>query len=179
MCAERLGSYSIASTVAGMSRMLRLKSMTRYSCLWPPPMRREVSRPYALRPPVLCLGSVSARWGRFFERPTGLFSEVNRWEGVSGRKDLMGMGLVTCFPGGSSEELDLVAVLEGHDRVLVVGGRFRLGGAAALVLSAVVLGVHAPDGDLERRLDGLGDGVLVRAVASTASAMACLFAPLN
>src|ERR1035438_5266717 len=81
MCAERLGSYSIASTVAGMSRMLRLKSMTRYSCLWPPPMRREVSRPYALRPPVLCLGSVSARWGRFFERPTGLFSEVNRWEG--------------------------------------------------------------------------------------------------
>src|ERR1017187_3379125 len=149
MCAERLGSYSIASTVAGMSRMLRLKSMTRYSCLWPL---------------VLCLGSVSGRWGRFFERPTGLFSEVNRWEGVSGRKDLMGMGLVTCFPGGSSEELDLVAVLEGHDRLLVVGGRARLAGAAALVLSAVVLGVHAPDGDLERRLDGLGDGVLVRAL---------------
>jgi len=165
MWAERLGSYSIASTVAGMSIRLRLKSMMRYSCLWPPPMRRDVSRPYALRPPVLCLGSVRPRWGRSFERPTCLLSEVNRCAGREGPKCLMGMAWVS---GGSAlDELDLVAGLQGHDRLLVVGGRARLALAAALVLAAVVLGVDPPHRDLEGRLDGLGDGVLVRALKTS------------
>src|ERR1035438_7123288 len=123
-------------------------------------MRREVTRPYTLRPPDLSLRSVRARTGRSFERPTGLLSEVKRWEGVSGRKCLMGMAGVPCS-GACSDELDLVAVLERHDRLLVVGRRARLALAAALVLAAVVLGVHTPDRDLEGRLDGLGDGVLV------------------
>src|ERR1700691_902579 len=99
-------------------------------------MRREVTRPYTLRPPERFFVSVRARCGRFLESPTGLFSEVKRWEGVSGRKCLMGMA------GVSLCELDLVAGLQGHDRLLVVGGRARLAGAA-LVLASVILGVHA------------------------------------
>src|SRR5271165_3166102 len=61
-----------------------------------------------------------------------------------------------------SDKLDLVAVLERHDRLLVVGRRAGLACAASLVLAAVVLGVHPSDSDLEGRLDCLGDGVLVR-----------------
>src|SRR5580692_9109381 len=117
-------------------------------------MRREVTRPYTLRPPDLFLVSVRARIGRFLERPTGLFSEVKRWDGVSGRKCLMGMAGGP-FAVSASDELDLVAGLERHDGLLVVGGRARRALAALLVLAAVVHGVHAADGDLEGRLDGL------------------------
>src|SRR5580658_2699187 len=126
-------------------------------------MRREVTRPYTLRPPDLFLVSVRARIGRFLERPTGLLSDVKRWDGVRGRKCLMGMAGGPCFSSGASDELDLVAALQRHDGLLVVGGRARQALAAALVLAAVVLGVHAANGHLEGRLDGLGDGVLVRA----------------
>ena len=34
----RLGSYSIVKTVAGISYLFRLKSMTRYRRLFPPPV---------------------------------------------------------------------------------------------------------------------------------------------
>src|SRR5580692_9676487 len=126
-------------------------------------MRREVTRPYTLRPPDLFLVSVRARIGRFLERPTGLFSEVKRWDGVSGRKCLMGMaGVLVAVV--ASDELDLVARLERHDGLLVVRGRARRSLAALLVLAAVVHRVHAAHRDLERGLDGLGDGVLVRAL---------------
>src|SRR5215471_18615985 len=63
MKAERLGSYSSRSTVAGTSHVRRLKSMTRYFCLWPPAIPREVTWPLLLRPPVLRLPSVSALTG--------------------------------------------------------------------------------------------------------------------
>src|SRR5689334_19205994 len=59
MCAVRFGSYSTAATFAGMPRLSRLKSMSRYFCLWPPPMKRDVMRPLLLRPPVLGLPLVS------------------------------------------------------------------------------------------------------------------------
>jgi hypothetical protein len=39
----------------------------------------------------LVLGLGQRALGRFLERPTCLFSEVKRWEGVRGRKCLMGM----------------------------------------------------------------------------------------
>ena len=41
MRAERLGSYSIASTFAGTLNLLRLKSIIRYKRLCPPPMIRS------------------------------------------------------------------------------------------------------------------------------------------
>jgi hypothetical protein len=45
MNAVRFGSYSSRSTVADTSYLRRLKSMMRYERLWPPPMKRAVTRP--------------------------------------------------------------------------------------------------------------------------------------
>src|SRR5437763_16623244 len=67
MKAERFGSYSRRSTVAGTSQVRRLKSMKRYFCLWPPAMPREVTWPLLLRPPVLRLPSTSALTGLPFQ----------------------------------------------------------------------------------------------------------------
>src|ERR1043165_156230 len=63
MNAERFGSYSRRSTVAVTSHVRRLKSMTRYFCLWPPALPRDVTWPLLLRPPVLRFPSVSALTG--------------------------------------------------------------------------------------------------------------------
>src|SRR5215211_5555422 len=59
MFAERFGSYSIAATFAGTPSFVRLKSITRYRRLWPPPWWRVVTRPALLRPPFLVTGSSS------------------------------------------------------------------------------------------------------------------------
>src|SRR5689334_513362 len=74
MRAERLGSYSIAATLAGTPSLRRLKSMTRYRRLCPPPMWRVVIRPRLLRPPVLVIFLVSDFSGR--SRVTSSKSEV-------------------------------------------------------------------------------------------------------
>src|SRR5215510_15285332 len=63
MRAERFGSYSMVATFAGMSSLSRLKSMTRYIRLWPPPRHHDVSWPWLLRPPVVCIGSTSGLYG--------------------------------------------------------------------------------------------------------------------
>src|SRR3954447_18951613 len=68
MNAERLGSYSRRSTVAVTSHVRRLKSMTRYFCLCPPAIPRDVTWPLLLRPPVLRLPSVSALTGLPFHK---------------------------------------------------------------------------------------------------------------
>src|SRR3954447_21852243 len=62
----RLGSYSIAATLAGMSSLRRLKSIRRYRRLAPPPRWREVLRPYELRPPLFFSPSVRDFSGVFF-----------------------------------------------------------------------------------------------------------------
>src|SRR3954465_7005323 len=66
MCAVRLGSYSIAATVAGTPSLVRLKSMTRYLRLAPPPRWRDVLRPLALRPPDFLRPSTRVFSGGFF-----------------------------------------------------------------------------------------------------------------
>src|SRR5262249_60725281 len=63
MRAVRFGSYSIVDTFAGMSRLSRLKSITRYIRLWPPPRHHDVSCPWLLRPPVARIGSTSGFYG--------------------------------------------------------------------------------------------------------------------
>ena len=62
----RLGSYSIAATLAGMPSLRRLKSILRYSRLAPPPRWRAVLRPWALRPPDLRSPSTSDFSGSVF-----------------------------------------------------------------------------------------------------------------
>src|SRR5688572_13911679 len=58
MYADRLGSYSIAATRAGIPSLRRLKSTLRYSRLAPPPRWRAVLRPWELRPPLFLSPSV-------------------------------------------------------------------------------------------------------------------------
>src|SRR6478735_12565049 len=59
MYAVRLGSYSIAATLAGIPSRRRLKSTLRYRRLAPPPRWREVLRPLELRPPDFLRPSTS------------------------------------------------------------------------------------------------------------------------
>jgi hypothetical protein len=65
MRAERLGSYSIAATTAGIPNFVALEidPRGRPACA-PPPMKREVTRPVLLRPPVRFFPSTSDFSGR-------------------------------------------------------------------------------------------------------------------
>src|SRR3954465_3560261 len=84
MRADRFGSYSIEATVAGMPVLSRLKSITRYCCLCPPPMNREVVSPELRRPPVRFLGSSSALCGRLVVISSLTSVVLNRSVGVIG-----------------------------------------------------------------------------------------------
>src|ERR671931_420146 len=60
MRAVRFGSYSMCATFAGTpSLSTRLKSITRYWRLWPPPWWRAVILPWTFRPPFLGSGRTS------------------------------------------------------------------------------------------------------------------------
>src|SRR5271154_5623924 len=59
MRAERLGSYSIAATFAGIPVFSRRKSTVRYFCWCPPPRCQAVTSPCELRPPVRFCTSTS------------------------------------------------------------------------------------------------------------------------
>src|SRR5471030_2761369 len=63
MRAERLGSYSIAATLAGIASFVRLKSMMRYCLRQPPPLCRTVIWPLLLRPLCFFLTSTRPRSG--------------------------------------------------------------------------------------------------------------------
>src|SRR5437773_4669728 len=84
MRAERFGSYSIVDTFAGMSRLSRLKSITRYIRLWPPPRHHEVSSPRLLRPPERCSGSTSGLYGRSVVMSSNVCTVWNREPGDVG-----------------------------------------------------------------------------------------------
>jgi len=95
MRAERLGSYSIRSTVAvnGLSppppsplaSFLLQKSTTRYTFLCPPPRWRTLILPSAPRPPDLRRPTVSRLWGLPFHRPVREVTTRPRKPGVVGR----------------------------------------------------------------------------------------------
>src|SRR5438309_9482176 len=108
MRALRLGSYSMAATLAGTPSLLRRKSIARYCCLWPPPRWRAVLRPCALRPPVECLGARSDFSG--FVRVISAKSETvwNRLPALVGLRLRRGIG-------SALEQVDLVALDEGDD----------------------------------------------------------------
>src|SRR5215470_11689301 len=91
MRAERFGSYSIVDTFAGMSHLSRLKSMTRYIRLWPPPRHHDVSWPTLLRPPVVCIGSTSGLCGRSVVMSSKVWTVWNRDPGDVGLNLRIGM----------------------------------------------------------------------------------------
>ena len=84
MRAERLGSYSIEATVAGIPVLSRLKSMMRSLRLCPPPRRQIVRSPALRRPLMRCFGSVNGLYGRLVVRSSLTVVVVNRRVGVVG-----------------------------------------------------------------------------------------------
>src|SRR3954454_6313838 len=84
MRAERFGSYSIAATFAGTPSFRRLKSMTRYRRLWPPPWWRVVTRPLLLRPHFFVTGSSKLFSGFVFVTSSKVDTDMKRRPGLVG-----------------------------------------------------------------------------------------------
>src|SRR5688500_4128516 len=91
MRAERFGSYSIVDTLPGMPALSRLKSMTRYSRLWPPPRHQMVCSPVLLRPPDGCSFSVSGACGVSVVISSNVSTVICRRPGVTGLNFLIGI----------------------------------------------------------------------------------------
>ena len=101
MCALRLGSYSIAATLAGTPSLRRLKSIFRYWRLAPPPRWREVMRPCVLRPPDLFSPSVSDFSGSVLVTASCWSQVAKRRPGVVGLCFLMAISSIS-WPSNSS-----------------------------------------------------------------------------
>src|SRR5207249_11654501 len=144
----RLGSYSIAATLAGTPNFSRRKSMRRYWRLWPPPRQRVVMWPLLFRPPDFVSGWVRERSGSVFVTSAKSETERKRVAAVT--------GLNCRMPISALEHLDRVAFFQRHDRLLP--GRPPAGVAAqAAPLGAHHHGADVRDRHLEQRLDRRAD----------------------
>src|ERR1041385_9150308 len=114
MRAERFGSYSMLTTLAGMPSLARSKSIRRYWRLCPPPRWRLVTRPLTLRPPVRSLVSISDFSGFDVVSSSKVEMVIDRREGLVGFWTLKGMS-------GPFEEFDALTLLHGGDGLLAVG----------------------------------------------------------
>ncbi len=74
----------MVATRPGMSSLLRLKSMIRYSFLWPPPRWRTVMLPVLLRPLCFLRCSVSERSGVPLVTSSKLLTDMKRRPGLVG-----------------------------------------------------------------------------------------------
>src|SRR5205823_9696417 len=154
MRALRLGSYSMAATLAGTPSLVRLKSMMRYWRLWPPPRWRAVLRPWALRPPVLGLGASSERSGRSLVTSEKSETVWNRRPGLVGLRLRRGMTATS----RTFEQIDAVVGVQGDDGALGVGPLPESERAAiALALALAVQRVDLDHAHVERPLDGVVD----------------------
>src|SRR3954466_9544656 len=139
-----------------MSFLSRLKSMIRYSRLWPPPRHHDVSSPWLLRPPERCSFSVSGAYGSFVVISSNVSAVLPRTPGD------VGLYLRIAISLRPLQELgQLLAFPERHVRLL------RVRAAAdelALPLELAMRQRRAHGGDLrpEQRLDGALDVDLVR-----------------
>src|SRR5215468_8173155 len=150
MKAVRLGSYSSRSTVAGMSNLRRLKSMVRIRRLCPPPMRELMRWPWLFRPPVLRLPTVSSFTGR--PAHSSERSTVTSWRCAG----VLGLYVLSAIALDPRRHVDLVALGEGHDRLLHIRPLADIA-AEALGLALQAQRIHGRHLDLEdpfdRRLD--------------------------
>src|SRR3954451_8769725 len=161
MRAVRFGSYSMCATLAGTpSLSTRLKSISRYCRLWPPPWCRVVIRPWTLRPPFL--GSGTSRDFSGVDRVISAKSATlePRRPGVVGLYLRIGMRTIP-LADRAAEGLDAVTVSQLDHRAL---GRLALteAGPGALALALAVRGVHGQHADVEDLLDRDLDLGLVR-----------------
>src|SRR5947209_4737626 len=145
MRAERFGSYSMATTVPGGPSLRRLKSMTRYLRLCPPPRKRVQMTPWLFRPPFLGLGRSRDFSGFFLRSVRSLKSltDPSRRPGVVGLYWRIPMTLSFLahsqaetakphglqpvgFPGplrGLLEEFNMVFRVQRNDGLFPVGHR--------------------------------------------------------
>src|SRR5205085_1170243 len=120
---ERLGSYSTPMHLPSMpSRSRRLKSISRYIFLAPPPMPRLVTLPLWLRPPLLGRGASSDFSGKFFVTSACMFTEANRLPAEVFLYTRIGMVASSDFPS-ALEQFDRIVRVQPHGRLL----RERLG----------------------------------------------------
>src|SRR5919204_2967400 len=128
----------MAATRAGMPYLSRRKSTSRSIRLAPPPRWRTVMRPYALRPFVRRLGDSRLFSGSFFVISSYVTYVRYRRAGDVGLTVRMPMALLR-----SLDELDLVAGLQGDDRLLPVRSAPR---EAAHALELALVGRRADGG---------------------------------
>src|SRR3954469_22100724 len=160
MYAVRLGSYSMAATLAGIPSRRRLKSTLRYRRLAPPPRWREVLRPLTLRPPDFLRPSTSVRSGSVFVISAKSGYETKRRPGEVGLGLRIGIGLGLLEAVEALEDRDGLTRRHLDDRLLP-RPRAARGLAAALGLGLHRHRVDLDDVDVEERLDGLADLGLV------------------
>src|SRR3954463_5271010 len=161
MRAVRFGSYSMCATLAGTpSLSTRLKSISRYCRLCPPPWCRVVIRPWTLRPPFL--GSGTSRDFSGVDRVISAKSATlePRRPGVVGLYLRIAIDLHP-LADRAAEGLDAVTVSQLDHRAL---GRLALTEArtGALALALTVRGVHRQHTHVEDLLDRDLDLGLVR-----------------
>src|SRR6266576_1228388 len=155
MRAERFGSYSTVATFAGMSFLSRLKSITRYSRLCPPPRHQEVRWPLLSRPPELSRFSVNGRYGSFVVISSKVSDVLPRTPGEVGLYLRIAMVLRSL-----QEVRKLLAVPQLHVRL------FPVRATADVLALALELAVRQRRADAlhlraEQRLDGSLDVDLV------------------
>src|SRR5215813_9492595 len=130
-----------------MSNLRRLKSMVRMRRLCPPPMRELMRWPWLFRPPVLRLPTVSAFTGRPAHSSERSTVTSWRWAGV------LGLYVLSAMPLDSRRHVDLVALGQGHDRLLHVRPLADIA-AEALGLAFQAQRVHGRHLDLEDPFNG-------------------------
>src|SRR5512143_2674210 len=123
MRAVRFGSYSIVAILPGTPALSRLKSITRYFCLWPPPWCRTVTMPRKLRPARLRRSVNSGRCGALVVMSSVATETYPRRPAEVGLYSLMGMAL------HSLEQRDAIIARQRHERLLP---RRLVGDAAAI-----------------------------------------------
>src|SRR5919106_3500229 len=153
----RLGSYSIAATLAVTPSLIRLKSIWRYCCLWPPPRWRDVLRPWALRPPDFGFGPTSDFSGFFLVTSAKSDTVWKRRPGLVGLRARIPIATTSVL-----EQRDL-ARRQCDDRPLRVGrGTDAIGAPGAPALALAVERVDLAHLDPPDRLDGVADLRLAR-----------------
>src|SRR5438067_4197101 len=119
-------------------------------------MWRAVSRPLLFRPPLRFLTSVRLLCGLFaLVTSVKAGSDLKRRTGVNGLKVLRAIR--------DLHEIDLLALLQRHDRLLPMRLPSKVGATFALLFPGVVAGVHGDDRLAEQPLDRLLDLDLVGA----------------
>ena len=79
-----MGSYSIEATFAGMSYLLRLKSIILYLLRFPPPICLTVILPLKFLPPVFCLGASRLFSGLVVVISSNMETDMKRRAGLVG-----------------------------------------------------------------------------------------------